>query len=529
MKEKLVEEWLIRARERGGIDHAFGQFLISQGHEILWLGHSRTEFGKDILSVAPDGQFHAYQIKDEDIDLKELRNIRDQIIELVETPPVHPRIPHGSSHVPHLVTSGLFKEEATLQIRAMNEGWTARGQPQLEVIGRGDLIPRFVGMSDAFWPEEPADIRDFFSFYLAQGTGDFDPKKFSGVLRGLLPLSDEPARRKAQRLAAVGLLADYLLNSFEREGDHWSLFQGWTMVAAHQAWYASRAGIPERAWKPSFRLAKEAAIERLFALSAECLAPNAFLPSENEFDDYTRSRNLVLSAVLAVTGLLAPNQVTGDIERVKQRLEMLLRNERLYVWGESAVPHVIAVQWYAETQTMTVDTMPLLQAFISELCERNYSRSEEEFVPPQLVSADDALTELFRDEPSKELNRRCPGTWSLEAIVYLLARRQRRDLLSKAWPGISRLDTMSFQPEPAVDGLLWQCPTGREAERNPDMTQSWVKLVEKAWEDRSGALPQILREDRDFALMFFLAYPHRLSPGLVGLLDNLQRNEAVNL
>jgi hypothetical protein len=100
--------------------------------------------------------------------------------ELVEVPPVHPRIPHGFPHAAHLVTSGLFKEEATLQIRAMNKGWAARGKPNVEIIGRDGLIPRFVGMSDAFWPEKPSDIRDFFSFYLAEGRGDFDPEKFSG-------------------------------------------------------------------------------------------------------------------------------------------------------------------------------------------------------------------------------------------------------------------------------------------------------------------------------------------------------------
>src|SRR5205814_5920321 len=99
MKEKLVEEWLIRARERGGIDQAYAQWLISQRHQILWLGHSRTEFGKDIISVDAEGQFHAFQIKDEDIDLKELRAIHDQIKELVEVPIVHPRVPPGSTHV----------------------------------------------------------------------------------------------------------------------------------------------------------------------------------------------------------------------------------------------------------------------------------------------------------------------------------------------------------------------------------------------------------------------------------------------
>lgn len=137
MKEKLVEEWLIRARERGGIDLALAQWLISQGHEILWRGHSRTEFGKDLISIGADGEFHAFQTKDEEIDLAEWRRIRDQIIELVEVPAVHPRIPHGSPHVPHLVTSGLIKEEVSLQVRTMNEGWAFEAyQPWILSAGK---------------------------------------------------------------------------------------------------------------------------------------------------------------------------------------------------------------------------------------------------------------------------------------------------------------------------------------------------------------------------------------------------------
>lgn len=66
MHEKLVEEWLIKVGERGGIDQAFGQWLISQGHEILWIGHSRIEFGKDIVFIDPEGEYHAFQIKNED-------------------------------------------------------------------------------------------------------------------------------------------------------------------------------------------------------------------------------------------------------------------------------------------------------------------------------------------------------------------------------------------------------------------------------------------------------------------------------
>jgi hypothetical protein len=495
------------------------QWLISQGHEILWRGHSRTEFGKDIVSIAPDGEFHAFQTKDEDIDLTELRLIRHQINELVEVPPVHPRIPHGSVHSPHLVTSGLIKEEVSLQIRAMNEGWARRGRPTLEIVGREGLIPRFVSMSDAFWPERPADIRDFFAFYLKDGLGDFDPKKFSAVLKGLLPVLNEPTKRKAQRLASVGLLGNYLLHPFERERDHWSLFRGWTMIAAHQAWFAEKTGLPSPQWVPSFTLAKEAAEECLIELCSECLAPNGFLPPEIEFNDYTRARNLVLASALAITGLNGLDAKVIGAESAQQRLESLLSKKRLFSWGESAVPHLLAIQWYCEKRNLEIDAFPELESVITELCERNHPRAEDvAFVPP-LLSADDVMAELFRSDPMKLPNRRAPGTWTLEALMEFFARRNRREFLDRSWRKISRLDLLSFQPEFAIDILIWECREGHESVRKPEMEQSWSALRNEAMGNRSETLPDILETDSNFGLMFLMTYPHRLSAALVKTLD----------
>lgn len=78
---------------------------------------------------------------------------------------------------------------------------------------------------------------------------------------------------------------------------------------------------------------------------------------------------------------------------------------------------------------------------------------------------------------------------------------------------------VSFQPSPKNDGLLWDAPEGDEAERKPEKEQSWAKLREVAQEDRTNDLPDVLRENPEFTLMFFLAYPHRISPALVGFLD----------
>ncbi len=519
MKAKLVEQWLIKARERGGIDLAIGQWLISQGHELLWLGHSRTEFGKDIVSIDPSGIFHAYQVKDEDINLDELRKIRAQVNELVEIPIVHPRVPPGSPHRAHLVTSGLFNEIATAQIRASNEGWTAKGLPTVEPIDRNSLTPRFVAMSDEFWPEKPADIREFFSFFLAEGCGDFDSRKFGGLLRGLLPLTDESERRKAQRLAAVGLLGNYLLNAFEREADHWSLFRGWIMIASYQAWFAERSELPTKCWREGFDLSLKAATECLRSLSNECLAADGFRPQGIEFDDYTRSRNLIQGSVLAASYLVGANCSPDDTDQSKTRLKMLIEQNRMFTWGESALPHILSIQWFGENQQPPMSALPLIQEVVVALCERNHVDSDDIPFPPPRVSADEILAELFSAEKPKEKSRRSPDPWSLEVLIHFIARRNGRLFLSNNWRAISKLDMVSFQPLPKVDGLLWDASDGHEAGRKPEKEQSWTKLRDTAMENRANELPDVLRENPEFALMYFLAYPHRISPALVGFLD----------
>lgn len=519
MKEKLVEEWLIRAGERGGIDQAFGQWLISQGNEILWLGHSGIEFGKDIVSIGPDGSIHAFQMKDEDLSLGELRKITDQVNELIHIPPVHPRIPAGAVHVPHLITSGIAKEQAFHRVRAQNDKLRADGKPELELVDRRGLIQRFVAMSDSFWPEKPANIRDFFSFYLAEGKGDFDPKRFSSVLCDLLPALDESADRKSQRLAAVGLLGNYLLNPFEREGDHWSLFQGWTMIAAHTAWFASRTELSPARWEPSFNLAKSAAIERLIDLSREALAVRALAPKDWEFDDYTRSRNLIVASVVATTCLLGESGRLGGTDAANPVIGMLLRENRLFWWGESAVPHILALQWYAENHGVNESAIRIVEEVVQVLCERNHSRSEDEVFAPPNVSGDEILAKLFSHDAQPDQQRRGRATWSLETLIQFLTRRNDRQFLADNWSAITKLEMVAFLPDAVEDILVWQCDVGREVQTLPDKPQSWKALVQQAQEDRSSVLPRVLVNDPDFALMFLLTYPHRLMPPLVERLD----------
>jgi hypothetical protein len=67
--------------------------------------------------------------------------------------------------------------------------------------------------------------------------------------------------------------------------------------------------------------------------------------------------------------------------------------------------------------------------------------------------------------------------------------------------------------------LLWHCELGEEALRLPNKTQSWQQLLTDARSDDVSGLPEILKTDHEFALIFALAYPHRNNLALTKALD----------
>jgi len=523
MQEKLVEEWLTKAGERGGIDQAFGQWLVSQGHEILWLGHSRTEFGKDIVTVDQAGNFHAFQIKDEDLSLAELRKHDAQINELIDIPIVHARVPSGSLHTPHLVTSGIAKEEAMLKIRAKNEGLRAKGLPELNLVDRGSLVPRFVEMADNFWPDKPKNIRDFFSFYLAEGRGDFDAKRFASLLFELLPTGEIAGKNIRRCPTALCIIGNYMLSSFERENDHWSLFRGWCIIASYVLWHAKKTGLAEQHWRGAFLLAKDSSIDRLRQLARESFADNALAPKNFEFDDYTRSRNTVIAGVLAAFCLLKEAATSEEKAESLRILNLLITNGRLIVLGEQALPMIFLVLWISEAHMPSLEIIKLLMQYVITACERNGHASDDEPIPPPHTDIDEILAHLFSSKPPPEKRKKGKSLWGIEALVHILARRGERDFLSQNWQSITKLDLITFNANDVDDLLLWHEASGREEQRKPRKTESWNRLVQESHQPLEDRLPSHFSFDIDFALIYFLAYPHRISTSLVGHLDLIYR------
>lgn len=525
MKERLVADWLTKAGERGGIDVALCQILLAQGCRILKFGHGPTEAGKDIIAVGHDGDLRAYQVKSGPIDLARFERDLPQVTMLVEAAVSHPNVRTGERHLPFLVTSGPFSDPVQSLVRSMNESWQQRGLQPLALIGGQQLHGDFMELSKDFWPVEPPSVRDFLSLYLAEGKGDLDRKGLATFLRSFFPEDRSSPKTVIERkIAAAGLFGSYVLEAFYSNDDHWSVFSGWIMVAAYQAWTAEVHNISRKKWMGSFESTKRAALAALQSLSTETLKADSLRPSGAELDDYTRVRNTIAASVVAASELLRSRSEgsSSSQDAASALVTSLESGQRLLYWGESAAPHFLCIVWFLERVGQTKVAGEILLHLVGALAHRNNKLSDDPLDGPE-VSADEVLTNLFQVAQNKKpipKGRKAVASWTIESLIHIAVRRGFRKELADLWKPITHVDMESFRVKRTPDLFLWEGAEGEQATRLAGKPQSWAELQTNALRSDLNELPQTLQEDPDFALMFALAYPHRNTVALAKALDD---------
>jgi hypothetical protein len=516
MKERLVDDWLIRINERG-YQTAFGQVLAAQGFSILRIGHGPYEHGKDVLAIAPNGEVHCYQLKGGDIDIHEFERVFGQISALVQARPSHPSLPADYVYRPFLVTNGLFTDPATDRISHHNLGWEKAGFPSLQIHDGRWLHRHFTDLSSDFWPTSPPDVREFRRLYLVDGRGDFEPETFARFVRSLLP-GDLSRRDLERHAAAVNIFASYILGEFYRQNNHWSIFRAWTMTAASIACADERSGATSDTTKASFSLARDAAHEALGVLASECRDENAFKPTGLEWDEYTRVRNAVTMGAWAAWCLLHPED-SASARACISVLGRFIRDGRLGFWGESCLPFVCALSWLAEREGEVGEAKKLLVGWLQAIVSQQQPHSTNP-LPDAYTSAEDALRtiaeSLSDNEPKRPI---ATSSYSLLAFVLLLVNRAYKSELETNWKAISRIMMTVFKPADRAGYLEWYCADGSETDQSFNRPQSWKELVEFSSSPTTEKLPDVLRSDQRFRLLFALAFPHRQAWSIIGSLD----------
>jgi hypothetical protein len=189
--------------------------------QVVRVGHSPHEHGKDIIAIGSNGSVHAYQLKTGSLDLSELQKQHDQLIALVESPIEHPGIVSRSWHYPHLVISGELSRPAEDRLRTYNAGWQKRGYKAVKTMTGAQLIAKFTKMSANFWPQKPHGSQSFLGLCLADPNSALDRDGFVNVVAGVIADAKQLTKAEvSRRLAAANVFTSYALGPFYSSGNY---------------------------------------------------------------------------------------------------------------------------------------------------------------------------------------------------------------------------------------------------------------------------------------------------------------------
>ena len=521
MRERLLEDWLDKIGERG-FEVPFSQSLVTKGHKILYMGHSPIEHGKDIVTRDANGRLHAYQLKQGSVDLKVWERIRPQVVALVETAAEHPNV-GNERFQPWLVVSGEFTAPAVSRINSENKSWHRRGFRPLKLIAAGALLADLSALASDFWPVKLPEIQAFIDLYQKPGEALIDKAGYAKFCVALLQREGWTRSEVARRISALNIFVSYLLAKAYAAGNHWAVFEGWTLASSHIAWAAQKYGLTRKQWGESFELAQSAAWGALTSLKDEALAEKALEPRTLEWDEITRVRSTYVAG--AVAAWFLQQGETADPTELARAIALVRRvigDRRTLVWGESAIPFFVAIILFLKTTSGDRLDEVVLVSLIRAIAVSNGRRSREG-VPDPYEDADSILERLLRrlKRPTRKPRMHTGRSYTLEGLIFLAARRLLKNQLETLWPAVTYVDFFKFVPKRADDFLMWHTEDGSLDSRQPGRPQSWSALLAAARrKNYERSLPALLIRRPAFALGWSLVAPQRLTTDMVMLLDD---------
>ena len=521
MIERAIENWLTNTNERN-YQTPFCQALMVRGHAVLYKSrHRPMEQGKDIITTDGSGQFHAYQLKTGDINLMTWRNIQGEIGELVELPIVHPSVPTGADHRSYLVCNGEITDEVRIQISQINED-NERKQRQysyLDVITFPKLLGIFVDAQREFLPNSIEDFDAFRRIQLSDGRDFIDKAALAQFLTGSVLISS--AKRNSDRIHAISssvVLLGHLLKPYQEKENHFALFEAWGLLAALIVKYSSSQNLKKR-WQESFNLAFEEAISNLHRLKEETLGRTNFLEGEPMGDggDMYRGRLTTVLGALAVLELHLLSEGTSDKPDNKV-VDLTVSNlNKLWLWGDSAVPFLLNIAWLLEKAGNSVKAEEILKILFTSILQSNAGEHGKAIpLPSPYYSLSQVLETVYGlADDAIDVGSFAGDSYSLEVVIQVISRRELRHLVEPNWRKATHIHVQAFVPERTEDYFSWHTTEGKNTSYFLTETQSWRSLVEESRQRSDGFL---LRNQKILRL-FTLIAPHRMTKETAVIVD----------
>ncbi|MBR7826633.1 hypothetical protein KDK95_09980 [Actinospica sp. MGRD01-02] len=514
MLSKIVENWLPNVGELT-FTVPFCQLLLRQGKRVIHISsQGPMEQGKDIIAIDGEGRVHCYQLKCGQITSNSWREIKGEIDELVELPPVHPSLPgEVFEWDAYLVTNGNIANPAVRTIKDYSDAKAGAGHRPLKTIVAGELARDFTDCFGGFLPVEITDLQVFLELYNQPGDESLDCGKFKQYFEVFFAGHSSGSRqKKSEAIQASLILTSYLMTYKYAAGNRLDIIKAHVLLLVSIYQFAEANGLKPSLYRGTERLAY-GAIELEFRQLIDELAEhsNNFVEAKygllSEAVTYKlRCTDLLgyVASYLNYCRILRKNpHRAGEIGAIMEKLEA-----GKVLAGEYAVPLLVNAcftAWASGREQEANDRLCGLLGgiLVASLQQRGLPSpyyAAAEAAEWQIGIAGDDVDEDFRFK-----------SYSLQTILLLLARSTQRDFLARNWKLISTHSMIELVPDDPADYLAWRFSNGTQVDRFPGAPQSWARLVADAQTDHLASLPPVLRDRRHFLPLFVNAMPQRFN------------------
>lgn len=535
MLERIIENWLDKATERS-FELPFCYMLSAEAHTIIHLTrHCAMEMGKDIITIAPDGTPCAFQLKAGNISFDKWKTkVSPQIEDLVVGQINHPSVDNSVHHRSYLVTNGNIAEEVSRAIDDRNRTWESQSQPylHLDTVVRGQLIEKAKRLGTDLWPSELTDIKTLLEMFLESGRGVLPKGKLASLFESTFPLKPldngkDPSKEHCKRsIASAAILCAIATSSFSNENNHVAEIEAWMMYLSYVFALAEKWELPAKAYKGEFEIATRSIYNSLANLCDEIREQGHLVEGDPLADSYVyKVRVTWLLGLMSIYALWrrsdeVPKDETDDFLREFCKAQ----RHQLVLWGEAAIPQILAFFWYFRKINSTPKPDFLLSELIASICKLNRPRGNTFLaIANPYYEAEDILSHILSPilgPTERPLTYDFRGkSYALEGLVHLFVRRNWKQHMKRLWPGVTRISNASFEPENFSDFYRWRNQEGTNKIVVPKRTQEWGDLKALALESAGTNIPPSIKDYPILLLLFLCVYPHRMNAEILRWLD----------
>jgi len=531
MKERVIENWLDKASEKS-FQKPFCYILSNKGYKIIHMSrHCSMELGKDIIAISPENIVCAFQLKkarNGSISLSDWRDINSQVIDLATLKIKHPSINTDSPHKSFFVTNGNIEEEVQRTIDDLSDNLLERGtiNYKIETIVKGQLLSDFINIENDLIPSELDEIKTLLELHFAEGNDLFPRDKLSLLFESIFKLDNSSRLSRAHCLRIISssaLLCTLCLSNYCNSENHLAEIQAWVIYLSYTLALAEKYNIPFSAIEEEINIANLIIYNTLENLVDELMERDHLVEGDALVDQpIYRARINWLISLLSIFGLWRKIKGLEEDDKDIFIQEFIQNNHtNMWLWGEGAVSQFISFFWYYRKINATTEPdFKILYSLIETISKLNKPRGREPLQNVYYVEEDVLNSHLgFID---KSIEDTFAGTaYTLEPLVYLFVRRNWKQNFKWAWPAISRISVTYFKFERIYDYYRWNNNNGTTVIKYPHPTQDWSELRNESFNIKDITIPQYLKNNVIFSILFLCVYPHRVSSDIVRWIDSI--------